>query len=106
MTLGNRIRIARKRLKPEMTQKALADAFGISDKAVSAWERDETVPEPDKMPKLRRLLRVTYAWLYEGTGAPPDPDDHEVRMEDLAPPERAAVKAMIDAFLKQQNPVA
>lgn len=83
MTLGNRIKTARERLHPKLTQKKLGEAFGISDKAVSAWERDETAPEPDKYAEIRRLLKVTYSWLLEGTGDPPAPDDVEVRMEDL-----------------------
>lgn len=106
MTLGNRIKAARERLIPKLTQKQLGDAFNISDKAVSAWERDEAVPEPDKMPKLRKLLKVPYAWLLEGTSAPPAPDDVQVRMEDLSPAERAAVNAMVDSFLRERGKVA
>lgn len=106
MTLGKRIKAARERLVPECTQKQLGDAFGISDKAVSSWERGKTVPEPEKMPKLRRLLKVPYAWLLEGTSAPPPPDDVQVRMEDLSPAERAAVNAMVESFLRERSKVA
>jgi len=85
MTLGRRIKAARERLDPKMTQGKLADAFGISDKAVSGWERDKDIPDIAKMPELRRVLRVTYAWLMEGGNSPPPAiDDPEVLIEDRA----------------------
>jgi transcriptional regulator with XRE-family HTH domain len=85
MTLGRRIKAARERLEPKMTQQDLADRLGTSDKAVSGWERDKAVPEFAKMPELRRILRVTYAWLVEGnSAAPPAIDDPEVIIEDRA----------------------
>lgn len=85
MTLGRRIKAARERLEPKLTQQDLADRLGTTDKAVSGWERDKAVPEFAKMPELRRILRVTYAWLVEGhTAAPPDADDPEVLIEDRA----------------------
>jgi hypothetical protein len=55
---------------------------------------------------LRRLLRVTYSWLLEGRGPPPAPDDPEVLFDDLLEAERAAVRAMIAAFLKQRSDAA
>lgn len=91
MTLGNRIKQARERLRPKITQKDLGDKFGISDKAVSSWERGETIPDFDKMPKLRQVLRVTYVWLMEGNGPPPAENDPRVLMDDLAPAEWAAL---------------
>ena len=110
MTLGQRIKAARERLDPKMTQKGLAERFGISDKAVSAWERDDTIPEPAKIPELRRILRVPYAWLFEGNGAPPAVDAPEVAVEDLAPTEQAAVRAglsvMVETLRKQGRRVA
>lgn len=63
MTLGKRIRAARKAV-PKLTQTALGKAFGISDKAVSAWERDQVAPTPDKFPKLAEILKVSLAHLH------------------------------------------
>lgn len=83
MLLGDRIKLARERLRPKMTQGALGAVFGISDKAVSSWERNETVPEVDKLPILRSKLRVSFAWLLTGDGPPPAPDDAEVQLDDL-----------------------
>lgn len=91
MTLGKRIQRARKRLS--LTQGDVAAKFGVTDKAVSSWERDETIPDVAKMPELRRVLRVSYVWLLEGDGAPPEPTNARVLMDDLAPAEWAALGA-------------
>lgn len=83
MTLGKRIKAARERLNPKPTQEQLGDKLGVTDKAVSGWERDMAVPEHAKMPELRRVLCVTYAWLMEGGDTPPPAvDDPEVVMEN------------------------
>jgi len=83
MSIGKRIKAARERLRPELTQQALAEALDVSDKAVSGWERDEASPKPAKYPELRRMLKVTYAWLLEGGDTPPPAvDDPEVLIED------------------------
>lgn len=51
----------------------IADAFGISTKAVSQWERDEATvkrkparPDIDKLPKLAQILGVSLTWLMTG----------------------------------------
>ena len=106
MTLGKRIKLARVRLDPKIRQRDIADEFGISDKAVSSWERDETLPDLIKMPKLARKLKVPVAWLLEGPGAPPAPDDVMVRVETLGPDERALLSAMIEALHRQRGKVA
>ena len=106
MTLGKRIKAARERLRPKPTQTDIGSYFGVSDKAVSAWERDETVPELDKIAKLAKRLQVPCLWLLEGTGAPPSPDALEVVIEDLKPSERAVVNATIQALRKQRDSVA
>lgn len=106
MTLGNRIRAARKRLIPKLTQGAIGREFDISDKAVSSWERDETTPELTKLPTLARLLKVPLTWLLEGAGQPPAPDDPEVLMDRLLPAERATVRAVIQSLLSQRQAAA
>lgn len=90
MTLGNRIKQARERLRPKLTQAELGAKFGISDKAVSSWERDKTIPEPEKWGLLRQTLRVTYAWLVDGEGPPPSENDPRVLWDDQAAAEWAA----------------
>lgn len=106
MTLGKRIQKARRRLKPIVTQKTIGDAFRISDQAVSSWERDETIPDVGKMPKLARLLKVPTDWLIEGPGDPPNPDDIEVEIQTLPPSDQAVVRATIAALRKRRVSVA
>jgi transcriptional regulator with XRE-family HTH domain len=106
MTLGKRIKAARERLQPKPTQTHIGELFGISDKAVSSWERDETVPELDKIAKLAKRLQVPCIWLLEGRGEPPSPDALEVVIEDLKPSERAVINATIQALRKERGNVA
>jgi transcriptional regulator with XRE-family HTH domain len=106
MTLGKRIKKARERLRPKPTQTDIGNLFGISDKAVSAWERDETVPELDKIAKLAKRLQVPCLWLLDGTGEPPEPDALEVAIENLRPSERAVVSATVQALRKARDKVA
>lgn len=42
-----------------MTQKELADKLGITDKAVSKWERDVSFPDTATIPKLAEILEVS-----------------------------------------------
>jgi transcriptional regulator with XRE-family HTH domain len=106
MTLGNRIKAARERLKPKMTQGDLGGHFDVTDKAVSGWERDIDRPDLDKIARLARVLKVPSAWLLEGTTPPPSPDSLEVAIEDLLPGERAVVDATIQALRRQRDSVA
>lgn len=106
MTLGKRIAAARKRLKPKMTQSALGAVFEISDKAVSAWERDDTIPEVGRLPAIARALKVPLPWLLEGKGPPPPPDDPLVLFESLSEGEQKAVNAFISHLQQQRSQVA
>jgi transcriptional regulator with XRE-family HTH domain len=106
MTLGKRIKSARERLRPEVTQGDIAKHFNITDKAVSAWERDATVPELDRIAKLARILKVPANWLLEGKGPPPSPDALEAVMEQLDPESRALLEAMAQTLLKQRGAAA
>jgi transcriptional regulator with XRE-family HTH domain len=91
MTIGQRIKLARQRLK--MGQEALAGELGITKQAVYEWEVKNKWPLPDRLPALRQVLRVTFAWLLTGDGPPPNPDSVEVRMDDL----------MVAAFQKKAD---
>ena len=42
-----------------MTQKELADMIGVTDKAVSKWERDVACPDTQTIPKLAEILGVS-----------------------------------------------
>ncbi len=106
MTIGNRIKRARERLRPKPTQAQIGAAFGITDKAVSGWERGDAIPDLAKIAKLAKVLQVPCSWLLEGTGEPPPPDTLEARIERLKPQERALIGAMIDTLHKQHDNVA
>lgn len=93
-------------MRPKPTQADIAKFFDISDKAVSAWERDETVPELEKIADLATLLKVPCIWLLKGGGEPPAPDALEVAIEDLKPSERAVIDATIKALRSSRTNVA
>src|SRR5690242_4434635 len=42
--IGTRIKRARERQKPRMTQQQLADLIGVSQKTVDNWENDRSYP--------------------------------------------------------------
>lgn len=81
MTLGDRIKLARE--ARGLSQEALGDKFGISKQAVYEWERGDASPQSDRLPLLRRALRVTFSWLMAGEGPPPDEGDPAVIFEDM-----------------------
>lgn len=80
MTLGNRIETARTRLN--LTRPQVAEACEVTPQAVYRWEREGDRPEYERFPPLRRVLRVTYAWLMEGDGPPPAPNGPDVLLDD------------------------
>ena len=81
MTMGYRIKVARDRLG--LNQEEVGNAIGVSKQSVNQYETKGTSPEPHRIPALRQILRVTFAWLHAGEGPPPDKDSIEVRMDDL-----------------------
>lgn len=56
-TLGKTI--ARLRKERGMTQLELADLMGVTDKAVSKWERDLSCPDINSFPQLAKALHVS-----------------------------------------------
>ena len=56
-TLGAMIAALRK--EKGMTQLDLAQQLGVTDKAVSKWERDLSCPDVNSLPKLAEVLGVT-----------------------------------------------
>lgn len=61
MTLGEKILELRR--KNAISQDALAEKLEVSRQAVSKWERDEAVPETDKIVKLAQVFGVTTDYL-------------------------------------------
>ena len=56
-TLGTMIAELRK--QHGMTQLELAEKIGVTDKAVSKWERDLSCPDINSLPKLAEILDVS-----------------------------------------------
>jgi len=61
MTFGEKLQ--RLRQQAGMSQDALAERLHVSRQAVSRWERDETMPETDKVVMLADLFGVTTDYL-------------------------------------------
>lgn len=106
MTLGNRIKAARERLEPKLTQAAVAKEFDVTVQAVSGWERGTAVPDLNKIAKLARILQVPSNWLLEGKGKPPAPDALESVMERLDPQQRALLEVMAQTLLQRRGSAA
>ena len=51
--------IATMRKENGMTQLELAEKMGVTDKAVSKWERDLSFPDINSIPKLANIFNVT-----------------------------------------------
>lgn len=56
--------IAQLRKEQNMTQKELADKLGVTDKAVSKWERGKGIPDIDSIERLSDVLRVSVSELF------------------------------------------
>ena len=54
------------RIQKGLTQKALAEAVGVGDKAVSKWERGLGCPDVSLLPELSRVLGVGLETLLSG----------------------------------------
>lgn len=63
MSIGSQISARRKQMS--MTQQDLAEKMEVSFQAVSAWERDEYLPETDKLKGLAKALNTTVGFLME-----------------------------------------
>lgn len=61
MTFGEKLQSLRQ--KAGLSQDALAEKLHVSRQAVSRWERDETMPETDKVVMLADLFHVTTDYL-------------------------------------------
>lgn len=89
-TLGTMIRTLR--TERHMTQLDLAREMGVTDKAVSKWERDLSIPDASSLPKLAGLFGVTVDELLQASIA---------KQEPAAPaPDRAQATALIELVLK------
>lgn len=61
--------VAALRKEKGMTQQDLAGKMGVTDKAVSKWERDLSYPDTASLPKLAETLGVSVDELMQGQTA-------------------------------------
>ena len=85
--------IASLRREKGMTQKELASLLGVSDKAVSKWERGESYPEVTLFPALGAVLGVTADELMAGERQPHTPT---AAPEPVRFPEQALYPLLMD----------
>lgn len=57
------------RKKKGMTQLELAQQLGVTDKAVSKWERDRSIPDVSLFPQLAEILGISADELLQMTPA-------------------------------------
>ena len=67
-TLGETIAALRR--DKQLTQAELAEKMGVTDKAVSKWERNLSCPDVSSIPRLAEILGVSSGSLIEARAVP------------------------------------
>jgi len=62
--------IAKLRREKGMTQQELAERMGVTDKAVSKWERDLSFPDISSIPRLAEIFDVSVDDLMQAKAVP------------------------------------
>lgn len=104
MSLGKRIRLVRKRR--EMTLRQLGDAVGVSEQAVSQWERDIDKPDLDHVTDIVKTLKTTADYILLNVGGPDGPDALEMRIRELPAHDRALISGMLELVPKASDKTA
>ena len=94
MTFGEKLQSPRQRAG--MSQDQLAERLEVSRQAVSRWERDETMPETDKVVALADIFDVTTDYLLR-----PQPESSETKTEKPPREQRDWVERFL-AFAKRK----
>ena len=74
-TMGEMISTLRK--ENNMTQLQLAEKMGVTDKAVSKWERDLSCPDIDSIPRLAEIFGISTDELMQVKQRSKDENDGE-----------------------------
>ena len=80
-TMGERIAHFRKR--KQLTQEELGQALGVSNQAVSKWEKNTSLPDVMLLPHLARALDVTLDELYGLESEAPTPTSPRSTADDF-----------------------
>ena len=89
-TMGEMISTLRK--ENNMTQLQLAEKMGVTDKAVSKWERDLSCPDINSIPQLAEILEVSVEDLMQVKKDHQDSPSKIDEIMDIAP--KAVAMAM------------
>lgn len=89
-TLGTMIAELRK--QHGMTQLELAEKIGVTDKAVSKWERDLSCPDINSLPNLAEVLGVSVEELMQIKKQADEPVSKVAEILEIAP--KAVAMAM------------
>ena len=89
-TLGTMI--AERRKQHGMTQLELAEKMGVTDKAVSKWERDLSCPDINSIPNLAEILGVSVEELMQVKKEAEAPVSKVAEIMEIAP--KAVAMAM------------
>ena len=89
-TLGTMIAELRK--QHSMTQLELAEKMGVTDKAVSKWERDLSCPDINSIPNLAEILGVSVEELMQVKKEAEAPVSKVTEIMEIAP--KAVAMAM------------
>ena len=79
--------IAEKRKQLGMTQKQLAEQVGITDKAVSKWERGKSIPDSAVMEELCEVLNISINEFFSG---------EDIREEDYSDKAEENIRVLIE----------
>ena len=69
-------RIANLRRENGMTQLELAEKMGVTDKAVSKWERNLSLPDAGSLPRLAEIFQVSVDELMQGKAEAKEKPNH------------------------------
>ena len=72
--------ISEKRKEKKITQSDLAEKLGITDRAISKWERGLCLPDAGTMPELCEILNISINDLFSGEKV--DMKDNEKKLEE------------------------
>jgi transcriptional regulator with XRE-family HTH domain len=102
-TLG--MMIAELRKQKGMTQLELADKMGVTDKAVSKWERDLSCPDIASIPNLAEILGVSVEELMQNKKTTEQPANKVAEILEVAPKGVALAMGVAVVVLMSLNAV-
>ncbi|MBQ3588479.1 MAG: helix-turn-helix transcriptional regulator [Oscillospiraceae bacterium] len=98
MTMGEKIASLRK--VAGMTQRQLADRMGVTDKAVSKWERNLSCPDIESIPLLAEIFGISADELINTKATGTSEKDKIIDIVFKAVPMAMGVGLVVLAFMK------